>query len=451
MKLVTLAVAAMCAAVTAGAADTNAAKFAMGDATKVVDTNYVRRTDAAMQKWRDNRFGQFIHWGIYSVTGGEWKGQSIDYAAEWIKVSGHISNSDYAMLAAQFNPTNFDAKAWARRAKQSGAKYVVITTKHHDGFCMWDSKYTDYDMGSTPYGKGVLKDLADAVRAEGMDMGFYYSIIDWNHPDYIAGELKTPEQRAKFRHYLDYMKDQLRELLTDFGDIKVLWFDGRWDPSYKKNPQYGQEIEAYCRSLKPGIVINDRVRAYDALADYNSGFERRLPTTVPPTDWEACMTMPEKTWGYHKNPKGGFKSPATILEMLIHCAGMGGNFLLNIGPRPDGSIRSEEIDRLEAVGAWMKENGDAIYGTDGVNLKLPKGIYATRKGDVLNVFVCVSPADNTVKLAALAVKPLSAKLAGGTAELKETTGEWSVTVPTVTTNDLPRLIRIQCDAPVAVR
>ena len=352
----------------------------LGDKSESPTMGWVRRTDPAMEKWRANRFGVMIHWGIYSIPGGWWNGKETHYAAEWIKVSAHIPNADYNALVKQFDPTNYDPVAWAKLFKAAGAKYVIITTKHHDGFCLWNSKYTDFDMGSTPYGKGVLKPLADAVRAEGMDMGFYYSIIDWHNPDYRSS-IKSPADAAAYDRYIQYMKNQIKELLTEFGPIKVLWFDGEWDPSYKKRPQIGHEMEAYCRKISPSIIINNRVRAYDGIADYNSGYERRLPKTEPPTDWESCMTMTENSWGYHRTWSGnGWKTPLYLCEMLARCASMNGNFLVNIGPKPDGTIRTKEVARLDRIGTWLKVNGAAIYGTTAFPIKgLPDGIYSTHK------------------------------------------------------------------------
>ena len=371
----------------------------LGD-KKMADTKgWVRRTDAAMDRWRADRFGIMIHWGIYAVPGGVWQGRSIPYAAEWIKSAAGIPTADYEGFTNEFNPTNYDPVAWAKLFKATGAKYVVITTKHHDGFCLWDSKFTDYDIMATPYKKDLLKPLADAVRAEGMDMGFYYSIIDWHHPDYRAA-IKSPEDAAAYKRYIQYMKDQLKELLTEYGPITTVWFDGRWDPAYKTQPEIGKDLEAYCRSLSPGLVLGDRVRAYDSLADYNSGYERRLPETQPPTDWESCMTMTENSWGYHQSWTGnGWKTPAYLCELLTRCAAMSGNFLVNIGPKPDGTIRSEEVYRLGKMGDWMKINGEAIHGTEAFAIDgLPAGMYATSKGNTAYLILFHWPDTDKLKL-----------------------------------------------------
>lgn len=382
------------------------------------------RTDAAMERWRDNRFGVFIHWGIFSMPGGVVDGKIVPGAAEWIWTSyaNKGRKAEYESLAREFDPVKYDPAAWAKAIKQSGAKYVVFVTKHHDGFCLFDSKLTDYDSAGSKYGKDILKPFVEAVAAEGIDIGLYYSIIDWHHPNYTAKELKTGTDHESYRKYLDYMKGQLKELLTAYGDVKILWFDGRWDASYKNNPQYGKEVEDFCRSVKPGIIINDRVRAYDSFADYDASYERRLPepAKVLNLDWECCMTMPERTWGYHTAPDGaGWKTPRKIIGQLAECASRGGNFLLNLGPKPDGSIRDEELARLREVGRWMAAHGGAIYGTRPAGLDLTEknhepgnGVFATRKGDTLHLILTRWPDTDRIFLPKLAEKILSAELVG---------------------------------------
>ena len=389
----------------ASAADTNGQadlSKSLGDPHRSDTREYTRRADAAMDQWRADRFGIMIHWGVYAIPGGWWNGQEVKYAAEWIKVGGHVPAADYDALLPQFNPTNYHPQAWAKLFKAAGAKYVVITTKHHDGFCLWDSKFTDYDIGGTPWKKDLLRPLAEALRAEGIDVGFYYSIIDWHHPDFRA-VLKTAADEAAYARYIQFMKDQIKELLTEYGPIMTLWFDGRWDPAYKTNPQIGKDLEAYCRSLSPGLVLGDRVRAYDSVADYDSGFERRLPKRKPETDWEACMTMTENSWGYHASWTGaGWKTPRYLCELLTRCSAMSGNFLVNIGPRADGTIRPEETQRLEHMGRWLAVNGEAIYGTEaGPALELPDGIYATRRGNRVFIHVYRWPDTDKLKLKGL--------------------------------------------------
>jgi alpha-L-fucosidase len=375
-----------------------------GDTRQADSREYVRRTDPAMLHWKQDRFGVMIHFGLYAVPGGVWQGKEIKGAAEWIKAFAKIPNKDYESLISQFNPVQYDPVAWAKAFKQAGAKYAVITTKHHDGFCLFDSKFTDYDIAGTPYKKDMLRPFADAMRAQGIDVGVYYSIIDWHHPDYRA-VLRTDDDKAAYARYIVYLKNQVKEILTNYGPMTTIWFDGRWDQSYRSNPEIGKEIEAYCRSLSPGIVIGDRVRAYDSIADYDSGYERKLPTTQPANDWESCVTMTENSWGYHQSWSGaGWKTPKMLCEWGARCAAMDGNFLINVGPKPDGTIREEELSRLQRVGDWMKINGQAIYGSTPFPIAdLPPEVYATRKDGTVYLLVFRWPDTNKIKLKGLRI------------------------------------------------
>jgi alpha-L-fucosidase len=416
----------------AAAAQTNVAADltkSLGDTRRSDQREYTRRTDAAMDHWRADRFGIMVHWGLYAVPGGWWNGKEVDGAAEWIKAFAKIPNADYAALTNQFNPTHYNPRAWAKLFKATGAKYVVITIKHHDGFCLWDSKFTDYDVMATPWKQDLLKPLADAIRAEGMDVGFYYSIIDWHHPDYRAA-IKSPEDQAAYARYIQYMKNQLKELLTNYGPVMTVWFDGRWDPAYKTNPQIGKDLEAYCRSLSPGLVLGDRVRAYDSVADYDSGFERKLPAATPATDWESCMTMTENSWGYHRSWSGnGWKTPAYLCELLARGAAMNGNFLVNIGPQADGDIRPEETRRLEAMGSWLQTAAPAIFGTTNAGLTLPAGCYATRKGDTVFLLVFRWPDTDKLKIPGLKITAASRLNAIGAESVKIENGDTLTGLP----------------------
>jgi alpha-L-fucosidase len=416
----------------------------LGDARRSDTREYVRRTDAAMDHWRADRFGIMIHWGVYAIPGGWWNGQEVHGAAEWIKAFAKIPKADYDGLLGQFNPTNYNPQAWAKLFKAAGAKYVVITTKHHDGFCLWNSKFTDYDISSTPGKNDLLKPLAEALRAEGIDVGFYYSIIDWHHPDYRAS-LKTEEDKVAYARYIQYMKNQIKELLTEFGPVTTLWFDGRWDPAYKTNPQIGKDLEAYCRSLSPGLVLGDRVRAYDSVADYDSGFERRLPKTQPDTDWESCMTMTENSWGYHASWSGaGWKTPRYLCELLSRSSAMSGNFLVNIGPRADGTIRSEETLRLERMGRWLAVNGEAIYGTvAGPALELPDGIYTTRKGNRIFVHIYRWPDTDKLKLKGLAITSAAMLTPNGSKPVIVENGDTLIGLPPTPPDDVATVIALE--------
>lgn len=337
-----------------------------------------KRHDAAMNRWRNNRFGEFIHFGLYSILGGSWQGKHYDGAAEWIKAWAHISDSAYFALIHQFNPVGFDAEKWAAMAKEMGVKYLRITTKHHEGFCLWPSKYTDFDVASSPYRKDLLGELVNACNRAGIDVSFYYSILDWHNPDWRY-DLKTRADSMAFDRYKQYVKNQLTELLERYPTVKGLWFDGTWDNSWKKNGKFSDDMERYLKKIHPGLIINSRFRADDygarhfdsnghLMGDYASGWERTLPpltdTAVTTYDWECIMTIPENQWGYNAIWNGHVKSPDEIIEMMARTVSMGGNFVINFGPKGDGTFRKEERDMAGAVGAWLKINGKAIYHAD---------------------------------------------------------------------------------------
>ena len=371
-----------------------------------------KRADPAMQKWRENRFGQFIHWGLYAVAGGQWKGKNYTASAEWLKNAAGISREEYAELVHQFDPIKYNPAEWARIAKNMGVKYVIITTKHHEGFCLWPSKYTDFSVASTPYKKDVLQPFVKAYQEAGIDVYFYYSILDWHHSDYRS-VIKTADDQKAYERYFTYVKNQLKELITNYPAVKGLWFDGQWEESYKKNYKMGYELEQYCRALKPGIILNNRIRTdaeghvdHDGkgrhFGDFDGSFERRLPTGVKTLDfdWEACMTVPENQWGYHKIWEGHVKTAYEIEEMLATCTSMGGNFVLNFGPQPDGMIRPYEQDLAKEVGAWMKINGETIYGCDNAGMEKQDWGYFTKKPGDDNLYMIVFnvPLSNTLKL-----------------------------------------------------
>lgn len=327
--------------------------------------------ESRMEWWREARFGMFIHWGLYSVPAGEWQG--ITHYGEWIRHSAKIPLKTYDQFVQKFNPVKFDATAWVKMAKNAGMKYIVVTSKHHDGFCLFDSKQTDFDIMATPFKQDIMKELANACRAEGIRICWYHSIMDWHHPDYLPRrdwEKDRTTEGADFERYITYLKAELKELLTNYGDISVLWFDGEWEPTW--NSQRGRDLLEYVRSLQPDIIVNNRVGAGrqgmggftkegELAADFSTP-EQEIPATgVPGLDWETCMTMNEH-WGYSKDDKN-WKSTKTLLQMLADIASKGGNYLLNVGPTSEGLFPQESIERLNEIGNWMKTNGEAIYGT----------------------------------------------------------------------------------------
>lgn len=336
--------------------------------------------DQRMKWWREARFGMFIHWGLYAVPAGEYNGQRSKRIGEWIMDWASIPRAEYEKFAPRFNPIKFDAREWVRIARDAGMKYIVITSKHHDGFSMFDSGVSKYDIvDSSPYRKDPIRALADETKKQGLKFCFYYSILDWHHPsayvdapgkDPTAGNSQTLLKPGTKDEYVKYMKEQLRELVTGY-DPAVLWFDGEWQDWWTEAD--GKDLYQYVRSLKPGIIINNRVgkgrKGMEGLSktdqqysgDFGTPEQQIPPSGLPGIDWESCMTMND-TWGF-KFYDDNWKSTETIIRNLIDIASKGGNYLLNVGPTAEGLIPQPSVERLAEVGRWMRVNGESIYGT----------------------------------------------------------------------------------------
>ncbi|HVU27295.1 MAG TPA: alpha-L-fucosidase [Verrucomicrobiae bacterium] len=364
-------------------------------------TNYLNETPAQktarMKWWSDARFGMFIHWGVYSIPAGEWDNQT--GFAEWILEQTHMPVSQYEKFADQFNPTNFDAKAWVAAAKNAGVKYIVITSKHHDGFAMYPTKLSDWSISRTPFKRDPLRELANACHKAGIKFCVYYTIMDWHSPDWgirrpwndVAAKSGPPDMDR----FEDYMKGQLNELITNYGPLGLIWFDGNWESPW--TAQRGREIYNYVRSLQPSLIVNNRIGKPEStpgggfaktgeVGDYGTP-EQTIPPTGfgPDVYWESCMTMNDH-WGYNKADQN-FKSTETLVHNLIDCASKGGNYLLNVGPDSTGLIPAPELERLREIGDWMKVNGVAIYGTSASPFKkLPWG-RCTQKADDKNTIL----------------------------------------------------------------
>jgi len=368
---------------------------------------------AARMKWfAEARFGMFIHWGAYSVPAGEWKGKT-NYG-EWFLEETHMPVSQYEKFAQQFNPVKFDAGQWVAVAKEAGVKYIVITSKHHDGFGMFPSQETDWCIKSTPFKRDPLKELSIACREAGIKFCLYHSIMDWHHPDW--GTRRAWNDKAtgepNMDRYTAYMKRQLKEIVTNYGPLGILWFDGEWESPW--TPERGADLYAYCRSLQPDIIVNNRVGKSRAgmngmdkgqgSGDYGTP-EQEVPANGfgPGVYWESCMTM-NNHWGYNKHDDH-WKSTAQLIHILVDCSSKGGNYLLNVGPTSEGLIPAPSVQRLKAMGEWTKVNGESIYGTTASSIGMPTWGRSTTKGDAIYLHVFDWPKDGKLTVEKLA-KPV---------------------------------------------
>jgi alpha-L-fucosidase len=347
--------------------------------------------------WEDARFGMFIHWGLYAIPA----------RGEWVRANERCRDEAYRAYAQEFDPVRYDPRAWAALARRAGMKYAVMTTKHHDGFCLFDSKLTDFQATKTPAGRDLIGEYVDAFRAVGLRVGFYHSLIDWNHPHYPVDRFhpRREDEEAKaqdrdFAKYLEYLHGQVRELLTNYGKIDLMWFDFSYGEMAGEKWR-GTELVKMVRKLQPEIVLNNRLGDRDKsvkeamkYGDFQTP-EQAIPTS-PCTDedespvlWEACMTLNDH-WGYARDDHN-CKSPAQVVRMLVDCVSKNGNLLLNVGPTAKGEIPGESVERLEAVGRWMDANGESIHGCGSAGLPKPDWGRFTRKGNALYAHLFEKP------------------------------------------------------------
>ena len=342
--------------------------------------------EARMAWWRHDRFGMFIHFGLYAMPARH----------EWVRSREFIDNETYdSKYFARFNPKYFDAKAWVKAAKAAGMKYIVLTAKHHEGFCLWDTKTTDYKITNTPFGRDLVREYVDACRAEGMRVGFYFSVIDWHHPDYSIDfnhplrpipRREVPHSKitvfdedldAKYEalnkgrdmgRYRKYMFAQVRELLTEYGKIDIVWFDytpkGKFGKSYKDWDSVN--LVKMTRKLQPGVIIDSRLDLMDTDDGWDFVGPEQTKVQNAPTvrgkrvPWEACQTF-SGSWGYHRD-EATWKSNHQVLTLLIETVSKGGNLILNVGPTAKGRFDGRATERLDALARWMDFNSDSIYG-----------------------------------------------------------------------------------------
>jgi alpha-L-fucosidase len=385
-------------------------------------TNFMHETkeqkDARMDWWRFSRFGMFIHWGLYSIPGGEWKGKNYGGASEWLISSAGIAVADWTPLQQQFNPKNFDAKKIVDTARLAGMKYIVITSKHHEGFAIYPSKQGTWHIGNGAFKRDPLQELSDECRRQGIKFCTYHSILDWNHPDYLPREKwdKRSATGADFERYIKHMKAQLKEVITRYKP-EVMWFDGEWQNTW--NHTRGVDLYNYCRSLSPDMIVNNRVdTGRSGMQGFSGGGfagdfgtpEQEIPANGVDQDWESCMTM-NNSWGFHAKDFD-WKSAQVLIQNLVDCASKGGNYLLNVGPNSLGEIPNASIDRLLQVGKWVSVNSEAIYGSQASPFPkpMPWG-RVTRKGNTLYCTVFDSEASR-VKLSGLLTGIKSATVLG---------------------------------------
>ncbi len=401
-------------------------------------SNILPADHPAVKEWRDRRFGMFIHWGPVSLKGTEigWSraGERRDRKET---IERGIPAAEYDELYKQFNPVKFNADEWVTTAKEAGMKYIVLVTKHHDGFCMFDSALTDYKITSSPFGRDVTAELAEACRKQGLAFGVYYSPPDWHHPDFCT---------ADHARYVAYMHGQVKELLTKYGPLSTIWFDrtgGVNAPSTWNNPELFRMI----RELQPMALVNTRcggkIHEEPLWGDYLTpeqkigGFDEKKP-------WETCMTI-SRQWAWKPNDQ--VKSLEQCLRALIFSAGGDGNLLFNVGPTPEGLIEPRQVERLKEMGAWLSKYGESIYGTRGGPYKPAKDAVSTRKGNSFYLHILKWPeVEEAVVLPPLPAKITASNLlTGGTVTVDQTAAGLRITVPPADRKPIDTIVKLDLD------
>jgi alpha-L-fucosidase len=393
-----------------------------------------------MKWWHEAKFGMFIHWGLYSVIGQH----------EWAKEFEGIPIPQYEILAKHFHPKPNAARDWARLAKKAGQKYMVMTTKHHEGFCQWDTKLTDYNAMKQGPGRDLVREFVDATRAEGLRVGFYYSLMDWHHPD---GAICKTDEAARKR-FVAYTHGLIRELMTNYGKIDVLWYDVDWP--LNAAGWESERMNEMVFNLQPDIIVNNR----NGLDGDFSTPEQHITASEAGRAWETCMTL-NNSWGFNRGDDA-WKTPKTIVSNLATCALGGGNYLLNIGPEPDGSIPPETVAVLDSVGKWLDTNGKAFYGTERGSISGNDNANFTRRGNTLYVHEHFWPGhtpaaewltffqpEAVISLGGLKAKVLSARLLKTGQSVKFTQDEQSVRfvgLPLIAPDQPATVIEVECDA-----
>lgn len=401
--------------------------------------NLIKARTERTEWYRHDRFGMFIHWGLYAIPA----------RGEWLRSVEQMPSEEYDTFFDEFTAENYDPKQWAKLAKQAGMKYAVLTAKHHDGFCLYDSKYTDFTSMNAPCKRDLVAEFLEAFRAEGIKVGLYFSIIDWRHPDYphygdkfhpMRNNEEYKDSEHNFERYLEYMHNQARELLTNYGHLDLMWFDFSYD-EMKNEKWRASEFMQMVREHQPHIITDNRL---EGSSEDSGSILTSNPTTyagdfaspeqmIPPTGlvndagdaipWEACITL-NNNWGYCAHDKH-YKSPQMIIKMLVECVSKNGNLLLNVGPDAKGKIPKESVDILTNVGEWMSENSESIYGCGMSSLPKPEWGRFTQKGNKLYAHVFEEQA-GAICLEKMAGKIGKMRLLKDKSEVKQTSF-WNLT------------------------
>ena len=391
-------------------------------------TTASRQHDARLDAWRQARFGMFIHWGPVSLKGTE---------IGWSR-GAQVPVDEYDSLYKRFNPVKFDAGQWVRTAKQAGMKYLVLTTKHHDGFCLFDTRQTDYNIMHSPFGRDVVKELSEACRKQGIAFGTYYSVCDWHHPDFPHGSPggTSLKPNPNLDRYELYLRNQVEELIRHYGPLETLWFDVSQDFDARR----GKRVVDFVRSLQPDILVNNRCA--DA-GDYDTP-EQQVGTFRMDRPWETCMTICNQ-WAW--KPDDGMKSLSQCIQTLVLCAGGDGNLLLNVGPMPTGEIEPRQVRRLLEMGQWLEKYGQSIYGTRGGPFKPGRRIASTRKGNTIFLHLLHASGD-VLTLPSLPRKILAATLlTGGKVEVEQKPAGLAIRVAPQDRHPIDTIVKLELDGP----
>ena len=411
----------------------------------------------ALKAFQDNRFGLFIHWGPVTLRGEE---------ISWSR-GVQIPKEEYDNLYKEFNPVLFNASDWVKTARDAGMKYIVLTTRHHDGFSLWDSQYSDYDMANTPYGKGIVGALADECKKQGIDFGIYYSICDWRHEDYpveypdqkyqfhTEKNITDPEVKMQMDRYTLFMKNQLKELIENY-DPSLIWFDGEWEWAWTH--EMGMDLYSYLRGLKDDLLINNRVdkgrqgmegttKSHIFAGDFATP-EQRVGSFDNKNAWETCMTIAQQ-WAWKANDK--VKSKKECIHTLLQTVGGDGNLLFNVGPMADGRIEQRQVERLKEMGDWLAINGEAVYGTRGGPYQPTSYMVSTKKNNKIYLHLLSHPGKDLTLPFPKSIKINKAYFLDGNAQVKvnQDKASFDINLPDSLPDEIASVIVLELNKPAA--